>query len=153
MGYFKVYKRIVPKSQWCVLANSSKMFNFPIMLISTVIEGVHQQRYLFARLAFFFTDVEKGVRTVISKFIYQMVIQKLSHNESKVLKFTPPIKGFISLFACWHLLQNILRLLEIIFHLIWIKPWFIWINRQKRIPRKGDVHWGIMKYEVQVFMP
>ena len=71
-GYFKVYKRIVQRVCDVVLQIHPK-FEFPHMLISTVIEGVHQQRYFSQHLPSL-TDFEKG-KDNISKFYTQMVFK------------------------------------------------------------------------------
>lgn len=75
MGYFKVYKRIVQRVSDVVLQIHPK-FEFPHMLISTVIEGVHQQRYFSQHLPSL-TDVEKG-KDSISKFYTQMVFKVIA---------------------------------------------------------------------------
>ncbi|HHH50038.1 MAG TPA: TetR/AcrR family transcriptional regulator [Saprospiraceae bacterium] len=72
-GYFEVYKRIVQRLSEFVLEIKPK-FEFPHMLISTVIEGAHQQKYFKAHLPAL-TDVKKG-RDNISKF-YTLLVFKL----------------------------------------------------------------------------
>lgn len=57
-GYFKTYKRVVQRVSSIVLENKPD-FEFPHMLISTIIEGAHQQRYFSQHLPSL-TDVEKG---------------------------------------------------------------------------------------------
>jgi len=74
-GYFKVYKRIVQRVCDVVLQINPK-FEFPHMLITTVIEGVHQQRYFSQHLPSL-TDFEKG-KDNISKFYTQMVFKVIA---------------------------------------------------------------------------
>jgi AcrR family transcriptional regulator len=71
-GYFKVYKRIVQRVSDMVLEMNPK-FEFPHMLISTVIEGAHQQRH-FAQHLPSLTDVKKG-EDAISDFYNQLVFK------------------------------------------------------------------------------
>ena len=71
-GFFKVYKRVVQRISDMVLALNPG-FEFPHMLISTVIEGAHQQRY-FAQHLPRLTDVCQGKDT-ISAFYNQLVFK------------------------------------------------------------------------------
>ncbi|HBS12082.1 MAG TPA: TetR family transcriptional regulator [Flavobacteriaceae bacterium] len=69
-GYFKTYKQVVQRVSDIVL-EVDKEFKYPHMLISTVIEGAHQQKY-FAEHLPELTDVKKGKDT-ISEFYTKMV--------------------------------------------------------------------------------
>lgn len=61
-GYFKVYKRVVKRASEMVLEVNSG-FKFPHMLISTIIEGAHQQRYFVEHLPSL-TDVSREQETI-----------------------------------------------------------------------------------------
>ncbi len=61
-GFFEVYKRVVQRVGDLVLEINPK-FKFPHMLISTVIEGAHQQRY-FAEHLPLLTDVNQGLESI-----------------------------------------------------------------------------------------
>lgn len=69
-GYFKTYKQVVQRVSDIVL-EVDKEFKYPHMLISTVIEGAHQQKH-FAEHLPELTDVKKGKDT-ISEFYTKMV--------------------------------------------------------------------------------
>ncbi len=69
-GYFKTYKKVVQRVSDLVLEVNSG-YKFPNMLVSTVIEGVHQQKY-FAEHLPALTDVTKG-KDSIAKFYTNMV--------------------------------------------------------------------------------
>jgi AcrR family transcriptional regulator len=73
-GYFKVYKRVVQRVSDIVLELNPK-FEFPHMLISTVIEGAHQQRY-FAKHLPSLTDVKQG-KGNIYRFYDQLVFKMI----------------------------------------------------------------------------
>ncbi len=71
-GYYKVYKRVVERvSNFVTDINPS--FEFPHMLISTVIEGAHNQRYFSEHLPAL-TDVKEG-ENVIVKFYTDLVFK------------------------------------------------------------------------------
>jgi len=70
-GFFKSYKKVVQRVSDIVLEINSK-FEFPHMLITTVIEGAHQQIY-FAEHLPSLTDVKKGKKS-ISEFYTKMVL-------------------------------------------------------------------------------
>jgi len=70
-GFFKSYKKVVQRVSDIVLEINSK-FEFPHMLITTVIEGAHQQIY-FAEHLPSLTDVKKG-KDSISEFYTKMVL-------------------------------------------------------------------------------
>lgn len=74
-GYFKTYKRVVQRASDMVLAVNPK-FKFPHMLISTVIEGAHHQRYYATHLPSL-TDAEKGKNTVVT-FYTDLVLKTIS---------------------------------------------------------------------------
>ncbi|GAA4111833.1 TetR/AcrR family transcriptional regulator [Aquimarina addita] len=62
-GFFKPYKRVVQRvSDFVIDINPD--FKFPHMLISTIIEGSHQQRYFSEHLPAL-TDYEKGKENII----------------------------------------------------------------------------------------
>jgi len=69
-GFFKTYKQVVHRVSNLVL-EVNKYFEYPHMLISTVIEGAHQQKY-FAEHLPALTDVKKGKDT-ITEFYTKMV--------------------------------------------------------------------------------
>jgi len=71
-GYFKTYKKVVQRISNLVL-DVNNSFDYPHMLISTVIEGAHQQKY-FAEHMPALTDVKKGKDT-ISEFYIKMVVE------------------------------------------------------------------------------
>ena len=71
-GFFKTYKEVVQRVSDIVLEVNAE-FKFPHMLISTVIEGAHQQKY-FAEHLPMLTDVEQGKDT-ISEFYTNMVLK------------------------------------------------------------------------------
>ncbi len=71
-GFFKTYKQVVQRVSSIVLEVNPK-FEFPHMLISTVIEGAHQQKYFAAHLPAL-TDVKKGKDT-ITEFYTKMVLE------------------------------------------------------------------------------
>lgn len=74
-GYFKTYKRVVQRASDMVLAVNPK-FKFPHMLISTVIEGAHHQRYYATHLPSL-TDAEKGKNTIVT-FYTGLVLKTIS---------------------------------------------------------------------------
>ncbi len=69
-GYFKSYKKVVKRVSDLVL-DINPTFLYPHMLISTVIEGAHQQKY-FAQHLPALTDVTEGNDSV-SEFYTNMV--------------------------------------------------------------------------------
>lgn len=71
-GYFKTYKRVVQRVSDMVL-EINPGFEFPHMLVSTVIEGAHQQRYFSKHLPSL-TDVGKG-RDNIVQFYTDLVFK------------------------------------------------------------------------------
>lgn len=73
-GFYRTYKRVVQRVSDMVLDNNST-FEFPHMLISTVIEGAHHQRY-FSKHIPALTDVEAGKNNVV-RFYTQMVLKAI----------------------------------------------------------------------------
>lgn len=73
-GFFKAYKSVVQRVSDIILEIDPK-FEFPHMLISTVIEGAHQQKY-FAEHLPTLTDITKE-QNAISKFYTQLVFNFL----------------------------------------------------------------------------
>ena len=74
-GYFQAYKQVVERISDLVLEMNPK-YEYPHMLISTVIEGVHQQRY-FAQHIPALTDMTKEKDT-ISNFYRDLVFNFLN---------------------------------------------------------------------------
>ena len=62
-GFYKTYKRIVERVSDTIL-EINPMFKFPHMLISTVIEGAHHQKY-FSKHIPDLTDVEEGENSIV----------------------------------------------------------------------------------------
>jgi len=62
-GFYKTYKRVVQRVSDIVLEINPK-FEFPHMLVSTVIEGAHHQRYFSKHLPAL-TDVEEGKNNIV----------------------------------------------------------------------------------------
>lgn len=73
-GYYKTYKRVVQRISEIVLEVNSK-FEFPHMLISTVIEGSHHQRYFSKHLPAL-TDVEEGKNNIF-RFYNDLVFKTI----------------------------------------------------------------------------
>ena len=71
-GFFKTYKQVVERVSSIVL-EVNKDFKFPHMLISTVIEGVHQQKYFTEHIPAL-TDISQG-EDAISAFYSKMVLE------------------------------------------------------------------------------
>lgn len=74
-GYFKAYKQVVQRVSEIILEINNN-FKFPHMLISTVIEGSHHQRY-FAEHLPSLTDVNSEDYT-ISEFYKQLVFKMIN---------------------------------------------------------------------------
>jgi len=74
-GYFKSYKLVVQRVSEIVL-ECNPDFEFPHMLVSTVIEGVHQQRYFSQHLPSL-TDFEKGKNNIV-RFYTNLVLKTLN---------------------------------------------------------------------------
>lgn len=71
MGYFKTYKLVVQRVSNTLLEVKPD-FQYPHMLISTIIEGAHHQKYFEEHLPSL-TDVNKEKNT-IEKFYMEMVL-------------------------------------------------------------------------------
>lgn len=71
-GFFKSYKDVVQRVSDIVL-EVNPSYKYPHMLISTVIEGAHQQKYFAAHLPAL-TDVKKGKHTIL-EFYTKMVLE------------------------------------------------------------------------------
>ena len=74
-GYFKIYKRVVQRISTIVLEINPN-FEFPHMLISTIIEGAQQQKYYAEHLPAL-TDVKQGQDTIL-KFYSQLVFKVIA---------------------------------------------------------------------------
>jgi AcrR family transcriptional regulator len=74
-GLFAVYKKIVQRVS-DVVTDINPEFEYPHMLISTVIEGAHQQKH-FAEHLPSLTDIEKGDKA-ITDFFTQMVFHTIN---------------------------------------------------------------------------
>jgi AcrR family transcriptional regulator len=73
-GYFTTYKNVVQRVSEMVLAVNTS-YKYPHMLISTVIEGSHQQRYFSEHLPSL-TDIEIDQDTVV-QFYTNLVLQTI----------------------------------------------------------------------------
>ena len=74
-GYYKTYKRVVQRISDLVLEINPK-YEFPHMLISTVIEGAHHQRYFSKHLPSL-TDFEEGKNNIV-RFYNNLVFNALT---------------------------------------------------------------------------
>lgn len=74
-GYYKTYKRIVQRISDIVL-EIKPAYEYPHMLISTVIEGAHHQRYFSEHLPAL-TDVKKGQNTIV-QFYKELVFRTVA---------------------------------------------------------------------------
>ena len=74
-GFFKAYKRVVQRISEIVL-EINPSFDYPHMLISTIIEGAHQQKY-FAEHLPSLTDVQQGQDTILN-FYRQLVFKVIT---------------------------------------------------------------------------
>jgi AcrR family transcriptional regulator len=74
-GYYQVYKRVVQRVSNMV-TDINPSFEYPNMLISTVIEGAHQQRYFSKHLPSL-TDVKKG-KDAIVRFYTDLVFKVIN---------------------------------------------------------------------------
>lgn len=75
-GYFKTYKDVVERVSSIVL-EINPTFEFPHMLISTVIEGAHHQRYFSKHLPSL-TDVRKGGNNIV-RFYTDVVFKTIAN--------------------------------------------------------------------------
>ena len=76
-GCYQTYKRVVQRVSDMVL-EVNPVFQFPHMLISTVIEGAHHQRY-FSQYLPSLTDVKEGQNTITNFYIH-LVRHTISEN-------------------------------------------------------------------------
>ena len=74
-GYYKTYKRVVQRVSDLV-TEINPSYEFPHMLISTVIEGAHHQRYFSKHLPSL-TDFEEGKNNIV-RFYTDLVFNTLS---------------------------------------------------------------------------
>ncbi len=74
-GFYKTYKRVVQRVSAIVLEVNPK-FEFPNMLISTVIEGAHHQRYFSKHLPSL-TNVEEGKNNIV-RFYNDLVLKAIT---------------------------------------------------------------------------
>ena len=74
-GFFSVYKRLVARISDIVMEINPD-YKYPHMLISTVVEGSHYQRY-FAEHLPSLTDILEG-EDAISKFYHDMVFKSIA---------------------------------------------------------------------------
>ena len=74
-GYYKTYKRVVKRVSDIVL-EINPTYEFPHMLISTVIEGAHHQRY-FAKHLPSLTDFEEGKNNIV-RFYTDLVFKTIT---------------------------------------------------------------------------
>ncbi|MGJ8665221.1 MAG: TetR/AcrR family transcriptional regulator [Patiriisocius sp.] len=74
-GYYKTYKRVVQRISEMVL-EVNPSFAFPNMLVSTVIEGAHHQRYFSKHLPSL-TDAENGENTIVT-FYRDLVLKTIA---------------------------------------------------------------------------
>ncbi|MCO4821559.1 MAG: TetR/AcrR family transcriptional regulator [Flavobacteriaceae bacterium] len=74
-GYYKTYKRVVKRVSDIVL-EINPTYEFPHMLISTVIEGAHHQRY-FAQHLPSLTDFEEGKNNIV-RFYTDLVFKTIT---------------------------------------------------------------------------
>lgn len=77
-GYYKTYKRVVQRVSDFVL-EVNPHFEFPHMLISTVIEGAHHQRFFSKHLPSL-TDVEEGKNNIV-RFYKDLVLKTIRDEE------------------------------------------------------------------------
>ncbi len=74
-GFYKTYKRVVQRVSDIVL-EVNPLFEFPHMLISTVIEGSHHQKYFSKHLPSL-TDYEEGKNNIV-RFYSDLVLKTIS---------------------------------------------------------------------------
>ncbi len=74
-GFYKTYKRVVQRVSDMVLAINPD-FEFPHMLVSTMIEGAHHQRFFSKHLPSL-TDFEEGKNNII-RFYTDLVFKAIS---------------------------------------------------------------------------
>ncbi len=73
-GFFKVYKRVVQRV--CdIILEINPNYPYPHMLISTIIEGAHHQRFFSEHLPAL-TDVDQG-KDIIDQFYKELIIKAI----------------------------------------------------------------------------
>jgi hypothetical protein len=77
MGYFKAYKQLVERLSTIIL-NVDKSFKYPHMLASTIIEGIHEQRFFASHLPSL-TDVSAEYK-IVENFYLDMAIKMTNKN-------------------------------------------------------------------------
>lgn len=82
-GYYKTFKRVV-QSVSDLVREIHPTYDFPHMLISTVIEGAHHQRY-FSRHLPSLTDVAEG-KNSITQFYTELVFNAIQKQEDDYKK-------------------------------------------------------------------
>ncbi len=78
-GYYKTFKRVVQRVSEFVLEVNPK-FEFPHMLISTIIEGAHHQRFFSKHLPSL-TDFEEGKNNIVN-FYTGLVLKAINSDNS-----------------------------------------------------------------------
>ena len=73
-GAFKPYKNIVQRVS-DIISEINPSFKYPHMLVSTIIEGVHHQRYFAAHLPRL-TDIHSGEDSIM-EFYYDMAVKTI----------------------------------------------------------------------------
>lgn len=73
-GFYKTYKRVVKRVSDIVLEINPN-FEFPHMLVSTIIEGAHHQRFFSKHLPSL-TDVEEGKNNIV-RFYTDLVLKAI----------------------------------------------------------------------------
>ncbi|NER16858.1 TetR/AcrR family transcriptional regulator [Spongiivirga citrea] len=73
-GFYKTYKRVVQRVSDIVL-EINPSFEFPHMLVSTIIEGAHHQRFFSKHLPSL-TDVEEGKNNIV-RFYSDLVLKAI----------------------------------------------------------------------------
>lgn len=74
-GYYKTYKQVVKRVSDFIL-EINPTYEFPHMLVSTVIEGAHQQRYFSKHLPSL-TDFEEGKNNIV-RFYTDLVFKTIA---------------------------------------------------------------------------
>ena len=75
-GFYKTYKDVVERVSSFVL-EVNPTYEYPHMLISTVVEGAHHQRYFSKHLPSL-TDFEEGKNNIV-RFYTDLVIKLISN--------------------------------------------------------------------------
>lgn len=77
LGYFKAYKQLVERLSTIIL-NVNQSFKYPHMLASTIIEGIHEQRFFASHLPSL-TDVSAEYK-IVENFYLEMAIKMTNMN-------------------------------------------------------------------------